>query len=146
MSSTHVREQFRTAAQAVLTPAGFEWVESINAAALAKALPHRWFTLEFFIADEARAALGVPSLMRESGTAAVQMFTEQNITDMPATQAADIVRDAFTNWADATGQLRVVDCAPAVDMDSGDFRGAFYGVFVSVRYLFDRFVNESPIS
>lgn len=146
MSHAHVREEFRTAAKAVLEPAGFEFVESINLAASAKALPGKWFTLEFIVGDESRASLGVPSLMREQGTAAVQIYSEQQITDLVATQAADSVRDAFTNWADASGQLRVIDCAPSVDIDSGDFRGAFYGVFVSVRYLFDRFVDVSPIT
>jgi hypothetical protein len=145
MSHTYVREQFRAASMEVLEPVGFAWVESINFAALSKELPPRWFTLEFMVADEFRAALGVPALMRETGSAAVQVFSEQQITDVAATQAADLVRDAFTNWKDGTGQLRVMDCAPAVDVDSGDFRGAFYGVYISVRYQFDRLVDESPI-
>jgi hypothetical protein len=145
MSHTYVREQFRAASKIVLEPVGFAWVESINFAALSKDLPSKWFTLEFMIADEFRAALGVPALMRETGAAAVQVFSEQQTTDAQATQAADIVRNAFANWKDVTGQLRVVDCAPAVDIDSGDFRGAFYGVYISVRYQFDRFVDESPI-
>ena len=146
VSAHYVREQFRAASKTVLEAAGYEFVESINVASLAKSLPVKWYTLEFIVGDESRAALGVPSLMREQGTCAVQIFSEQHITDAAATQAADMVRDAFTNWADASGHLRVIDCAPAVDIDSGDFRGAFYGVFVSVRYLFDRLVNQSPIT
>jgi hypothetical protein len=146
MSHAHVREEFRTAARALLEPAGFVFFESINFATQSKSLPPHWFTLEFIVGDEGRAALGVPSLMREQGTVAVQIYSEQQVTDAATTQAADMVRDAFTNWADATGQLRVIDCAPAVDIDGGDFRGAFYGVFVSVRYLFDRLVNQSPIT
>jgi hypothetical protein len=145
MSHSTVRAEFRTAARAVLEPLGFDFVESINFAALAKALPHRWFTLEFIVGDDARASLGVPTLMREQGSVAIQIFSEQQTTDAAATQAADAVRDAFTNWADASGQLRVLDCAPPIEMDSGDFRGAFFGVLVSVRYQFDRLVNESPI-
>jgi hypothetical protein len=146
MSHSYVRAQFRAAAQQVLGPLGFEWVESINLASPAKDLPARWFTMEFIVGDEARAALGVPSLMREQGNAAIQIFSEQQITDNTAMQAADVARDAFTNWADVTGQLRVTDCAPGIEMDSGDLRGAFFGVLVSIHYLFDRLVNESPIS
>jgi hypothetical protein len=145
MSHAYVRAQMRAVAQAVLVPVGFEWVESINFASLAKALPGKWFSMEFVVGDESRAALGVPTLMREQGTAVVQIFCEQQIGDAPVIAGSDILRDALTNWADATGQLRVVDCAPAIEMNSGDFRGAFFGVFVSVRYQFDRLVNESPI-
>lgn len=125
MSHHYVREQFRAAAQQVLVPLGFEWVESINLASPSKDLPPKWFTVEFVVGDESRAALGVPALMREQGNAALQIFTQQQITDDTAMQAADDVRDEFTNWADVTGQLRVVDCAPAVEMDGGDVRGAY---------------------
>lgn len=146
MSHAYVREQFRSATRAVLEPLGFAWFESINFASLAKSLPPNWFTMEFIVGDEARAALGVPTLMREQGTAAVQIFSKQQTTDALATSAVDAVRDALTNWADVTGQLRVLDCTPAMEMDSGDFRGAFYGLLVSVRYQFDRLVDESPIT
>lgn len=145
VSAAYVREQFRAAAAAVLVPLGFAWFESMNVAQRTQNLPARWFTLDFSAADESRAALGVPALMREQGSVVVQIFTEQQITDDSATAAADAVRDAFTNWADVTGQLRVMECLPAVDVDSGDLRGAFYSVFASVRYQFDRLVAGSSI-
>ena len=141
MTRAYVREQLRAQAITIMESLGFAWFESINQATQSKTLPAKWATMEFSISDDVRAALGKPTLMRENGTASVQIFTEQQTTDAVATQAADALRDAFTNWADTTGQLRINDCAPAVDLDSGDFRGAFYGVFVSVRYQYDRFVN-----
>lgn len=146
MSANYVREQFRAAAQAVLVPLGFAWFESVNLAQKSGDLPLKWFTLDFAVADESRASLGVPSLMREQGTAALQIFIEQQTTDNDATSAADMARDAFTNWADVTGNLRVLECMPPADMDGGDLRGAFYGVFVGVHYAFDRLVPESTIN
>jgi len=145
MSHAYVRAQFRAAAQLVLPPLGFAWFESLNLAHRTQDLPRRWYSMEFLAGDDGRAALGVPSLFRETGTCSVQIYTEQQITDEIATEGAEALRDAFANWHDVSGHLRVTECEPTTDVDGGDFRGSFYGIAVGLRYSFDRFVNHSPI-
>lgn len=144
MTHAAVRAEFRAAVQLVLVPLGFAWFESLNHAERTANLPKRWYTLEFLSGDDQRASLGVPTLMRETGSCVVQIYTEQQITDVAATSAADQVREVFTNWRTAFG-LRVLECSPPSDLDGGDFRGSFYGVGVDVRYQFDRFVGASPL-
>ena len=137
MSSAYVREQFRAKVATALPPP-WAYVESINWAVNAESLPLRWYTLDFPPADEQRVALGSPGLFRESGAPLVMIFTEQQLGDSIAADAAELVRDALVNWHDDTGQLRVLACAPPNDLDGGDFRGAWYGQSVDVRYQFDR--------
>lgn len=139
MSSPQVRSAFRERVQSLL--AGFTYVESINRAEPPKDLPAQWYTLDFIGAVDERIALGRPSLFRESGDAIVALFSAQQIGDGPVTDAAQTLRDLMANWRDDTGQLRVQDVGPPLDLDGGDFRGAWYAVTVDVRYTFDRFVS-----
>lgn len=138
MSSSYVREQFRARVATLLVPEGFAFVESINLAESTAELPEKWFTLDFLPADDQRISLGVPTLFRESGAVSVAIFIPQQGTDSEATAAADVVRSAFCNWTDATGNLRVQDAQPPQELDGGDFRGSFYGMLVDIRYTFDR--------
>ena len=138
MSSSYVRDEFRTKVSGLLTAQGFAFVETINLAEATADLPARWYTLDFLPADDARLSLGVPTLFRETGAVMIAIFSPQNETDNDAVTAADVVRSAMCNWVDATGNLRVQDAQPPQDLDGGDFRGSFYGVTVDVRYTFDR--------
>lgn len=140
MSSRAVREAFRTQVAALLQPA-FAYVESVNVATQSKALPARWYTLDFLAADDARMSLGRPTLFRESGSVVVMIFTEQQIGDAEGTTAADTVRAALCNWDALNGALRVLQCAPPSDMDGGDIRGAWYALSIDTRYQFDRLAD-----
>lgn len=137
MSSAYVRQEFR-AKLAALLPSPWEFIESINVVADRESLPARWYTLDFPPADEQRISLGTPGLYRETGAPLVFVFTEQALGDAIAAAAAELVRDALINWTDASGQLRVLACAPPSELDGGDFRGAWYGQTIDVRYQFDR--------
>ena len=145
MSSDYVRTMFREAVEDLLTSYAFTFIETINRARAASELPIRWYTLDFPAASSQRIGLGVPSLFRESGSAIVILFTEQQITDATVTAAAEVIREQLTNWRDASGQLRVLDAGPPSDLDGGDFRGAWYGVGVDLRYQFDHFVGASGV-
>ena len=137
MSAAYVRQEIR-AKVATALPAPWGFVESINLAANAETLPSRWYTLDFPPASDQRIALGSPGLFRESGGPVVFVFTEQQLGDAAAAEAAELVRGALVNWHDETGHLRVLACGPPTDLDGGDFRGAWYGQSVEVRYEFDR--------
>jgi hypothetical protein len=138
MSAANVRDAFRAALAPLLVPAGFAFIESINKAETTKSLPDKWFTLDFLATDDSRAALGVPTLFRESGRCTVLIFTPHNIFDTDAVAAAEIVRAAMCNWFDSTGQIRVLAAQPPTDLDGGDFRGSFYGITVDLTYQADR--------
>lgn len=137
MSSEAVRAAFRAKVATLLEPQ-FVWQESVNVARESKALPMRWYTLDFIIADMQRISLGRPSLMRESGSVRVMIYTEQQIGDVPATAAALTIFGALCNWE--SGHLRVLDAAPPNDMDGGDMRGAWFAQSVDTRYQFDSLV------
>jgi hypothetical protein len=138
MSGAYVREQIR-AQVATALPAPWMYVESINQAQDARTLPSQWYTLDFPPADDQRISLGVPALYRESGVPVVSIFTAQQLGDALAVNAAELVRQALLSWQhDATGHLRVLACGPPAELDGGDFRGAWYGQSVDVRYEFDR--------
>ena len=140
MSTLAVRDAFRAQLSTMLVPEGFEYIESINRAESTKTLPLKWYTLDFMASDDNRAALGVPTLFRESGRVVVVIMTPQQQLDSEALAAAEIVRNAMCNWFDATGQLRVQSAQPPIDLDGGDFRGAFYGITVDLLYQYDRIV------
>jgi len=140
MSSEAVRAAFRTRVATLLEPQ-FTWQESVNIASESKTLPMRWYTLDFIVADIQRIALGRPSLMRESGSVRVMIYTEQQIGDTPASAAAFTIFNALCNWSELGGHLRVMDAAPPNDMDGGDIRGAWYAQSVDTRYQYDSFVT-----
>ena len=144
MSSASVRELLRARIDGLLAPQSFIYVESINRATAASLLPPQWYTLDFAPAGDERMSLGVPTLFRESGTASVLLFTEQQKGDAPATSAAELLRNSMANFRerDAAGAFHVLDASPPNDLDGGDFRGAWYGMSVEIRYQFDRFVGE----
>jgi hypothetical protein len=138
MSAAYVREQFRTVLAGLL-PAPWAYVESINNAVDAETLPPQWFTVEFTPADDQRISLGEPGLYRETGAPLVLLFTEHQIGDAEALSGAELVRAGLVNFTDPTGHLRVLACGPPTELDGGDFRGAWYGQSVDVRYQYDRF-------
>jgi hypothetical protein len=141
MSAEAVREAFRQKIAGMLEPDGFTYFETINEATSSKELPPRWYTLDFIPADDSRISLGIPALFRESGTVLVAIFTAQQIEDTTAVAAAETVRTELANWqvTSALGQyLRVLEAGPPNDLDGGDFRGAWYGITVDLRYTFDR--------
>jgi len=137
MSSETVRAAFRSRIATLLEPQ-FAWQESVNVARESKTLPHRWYTMDFVVASIDRVALGRPSLMRESGSVRVMIYTEQQIGDAPATAAAFTIFNSLCNWA--AGHLRIMESAPPNDMDGGDIRGAWFAQSVDTRYQFDSFV------
>lgn len=139
MSAQVVREAFRQKIAGLLGGEGFDFFESINLAHSTKDLPPRWYTLDFVPSDDSRISLGVPALFRESGIVTVAVFSEQNIEDANAVAAAEVIRAQMCNWFDDSGQIRVLEAQPPVDLDGGDFRGAFYGITVDLRYQYDRF-------
>lgn len=141
MSAQAVREAFRAAVSPLLVPDGFEYIESVNRAEATKSLPLKWYTLDFLPSDDSRAALGVPSLFRESGRCVVVIMTPQDQLDSEALAAAEVVRAAMCNWFDESGQIRVQAAQPPNDLDGGDFRGAFYGITVDLLYTFDRLAS-----
>jgi hypothetical protein len=137
MSSEYVRAQFRTVLALALPPP-WEFIESINLADEREELPLQWFTVAFGLASEDAISLGTPSLWRETGSPLVVLFTEQQIGDATALAAAELLRAALLHFVDDTGQLRVLACSPPMELDGGDFRGAWYRQGVEVRYQFDR--------
>lgn len=139
MSAAHVREAFRAQLSGLLGPEGFAYVESVNQAEATRDLPPNWYTLDFFPGDDSRITLGLPALFRESGRITVLIFTPQQQLDTVAVSAAEVIRAAMANWFDPTGMLRVLAAQPPTDLDSGDFRGSFYGITVDLLYTFDRF-------
>jgi hypothetical protein len=139
MSAAIVREAFRQKIAGLLTAQGYEFFESVNLATSTKELPPRWYTLDFVPSDDARISLGQPALFRESGQVTVAVFSEQNVEDSNAVAAAEIIRSQMCNWFDPTGAIRVLEAQPPTDADGGDFRGAFYGINVDLRYQYDRF-------
>ena len=141
MSSASVRAAFRTQVAGLLSGSGFDFIESVNRAESVTELPQRWYTLDFAVAGDQRMSLGVPTLFREQGTVTVVIFTEQNIEDAAATNAAEVVRAALANWNALDGHLHVQQAAPPADLAGGDFRGSFYGVMVDIGYTFDRIVS-----
>jgi hypothetical protein len=139
MSASVVREAFRQKIAGLLGAEGFAFFESINLAHSTKELPPRWYTLDFVPSDDARVALGIPALFRESGIVTVAVFSEQQVEDTDAVAAAEIIRAQMCNWFDPSGYIRVLEAQPPSDLDGGDFRGAFYGITVDLRYQYDRF-------
>ena len=145
MSSAPVRSLMRARIDGLLAPLSFEFIESINRASSAAELPPQWYTLDFLAAGDERIALGIPSLMRESGVASVLLFSPQQQGDASVIDAAQLLRNAMGNYrqSDAAGAyFRILDAAPPNDLDGGDFRGAWYAVSVDLRYQFDRLVGE----
>jgi hypothetical protein len=137
MSTEYVRAQFR-AVLANALPLPWVFVESINTAYGEAELPVQWVTLDFPPVDEQRISLGSPGLFRESGAPQLLIFTAQQLGDGLAVQAAEQLRTVFLNWKhDASGHLRVLSCSPPQDLDGGDFRGAWFGESVDIRYEFD---------
>lgn len=139
MSAAAVRQAFRAQVSTLLGVDGFAYVESVNQAEATKDLPLKWFTLDFLPGDDTRISLGIPALFRESGRVVVLIFTPQQQLDTDGVDAAEVVRAAMANWFDATGMIRVQAAGPPTDLDSGDFRGSFYGITVDLLYQFDRF-------
>lgn len=140
MSGAFVREQLRTRV-AALAPPGFVYVESVNLATPSKVLPPLHYSLDFPPATDERIALGMPGLYRESGTPSVQFFVAPQTGDVDACTAAESVRAGLIDWADATGQLRVLSVGPPNDIDGGDFRAGFYAMGIDVQYTYDHLEN-----
>jgi len=69
----------------------------------------------------------------------VAIYTPHQTEDTAGVDAAEKVRAAMCHWHDATGMLHVQSAQPPMDIDSGDFRGAFYGIAVDLVYQFNRF-------
>jgi hypothetical protein len=139
MSAAAVREAFRDKIAGLLASEGYAFFESVNLASSTKDLPSRWYTLDFVPSDDARMSLGSPALFRESGLVTVAVYSEHNVEDADAVAAAEIIRAQMCNWFDASGHIRVTEAQPPADLDGGDFRGAFYGITVDLRYNYDRF-------
>ena len=139
MSAAVVREAFRAKINGLLAGEGYEFFESVNLAHSTKDLPPRWYTLDFVPSDDTRLSLGTPALFRENGLVTVAVFSQQNVEDSDAVAAAEIVRAQMCNWFDDSGHIRVTEAQPPTDLDGGDFRGAFYGITVDLRYNYDRF-------
>ena len=139
MSAALVREAFRAQVDGLLAGEGYAFFESINKATATKDLPSRWYTLDFIPSDDTRISLGQPALFRETGLVTVAVFSEHNVEDADAVAAAEVVRAQMCNWFDTSGHIRVTEAQPPTDLDGGDFRGAFYGITVDLRYQFDRF-------
>jgi hypothetical protein len=137
MSSEYVREQFRTLLAGALPPP-WQWLDSINRAEAREDLPPQWFSVQFNTAQDDPISLGRPALWRETGAPLVVLFTEQQIGDAIALEAAELLRAAVLHFVDVTGHMRILACSPPVEIDGGDFRGAWYRQGVEVRYQFDR--------
>jgi hypothetical protein len=139
VSAQAVRTAFRAKVAGLLAPDGFAYFESVNRAESTQHLPPNWYTLEFPPASDTPISLGRPTRFRESGQCRVAIYTPHQTEDTAGVDAAEKVRAEMSAWFDPTGMLHVLSAQPPMDIDSGDFRGSFYGIAVDLVYQFDRF-------
>jgi len=137
MSSLYVRQAFY-AALPILLPS-FVYVPTLNDQVKQQLLPDGlWYTIDFDAFEEMRVSLGMPGCFRERGVVNVTLAAPANTDDLPLAQFAQSVHDAFLDWFDPTGMLRVYQVDPPIEVDGGDLHGAWWLMEVPLSYVWQR--------
>lgn len=133
MSSAFVRKAIYAALPAELP--GMSFVPTLNVWCHQENLPaDGWYSVDFAAVEDVRTSLGTPGCFRERGAAVLTLAAPAMAGDLALAEQADAVWWAFQDWYDPTGQLRVAQVAPPIEVDAGDLRGAWWLMEVPLEY------------
>lgn len=138
MSSAFVRRAIYTALPTVLP--GFEFVPTLNVETHPELLPQpQWYTVDFEPLEEIRPSLG-QSCFQENGVVIVTLAQMANDAegDLNLADMAETVRGAFLDWVDPSGELRINQIDPPIEVDGGDLHGAWWLMEVPMTYAYHR--------
>ena len=137
MSTAFVRRTIYDALPVVL--AGFTYVPTLNVETHPENLPAgRWYTVDFSSLEDRRVSLGSPGCFREEGLVTLTLAQPANAGDLELADMAEAVRTAFLDWFDPSGQLRIFQVDPPIEVDGGDLHGAWWLMEVPMSYEFHR--------
>lgn len=130
MSSYQVREKVRAELQTLGAIATFK--ETINSKPIIGAADP-WMTAGFYVDYITQECVG-GNTKAEHGTIDVDLFTTPGKTDQIAIQAADALIAHFEAWR--SGSLEIESATGPQEFNTGDSEGLFYGVTVSLEYIY----------
>jgi hypothetical protein len=139
MSSLFVRQTFY-AALPILLPT-LTYYPTLNVPQVDEpdeGAPDRWYTIDFEALDESRVSIGMPGCFVERGVVVVTLAERAGFGDLDLAEMAQTVHDAFLDWHDPTGHLRVVQVDPPIEVDGGDLHGAWWLMEVPMGYEWHR--------
>lgn len=136
MSSAPVRRAIE-AALPVLLPS-LTYVPTLNVPIDQSALPSHWFTIDYQAFESVRISIGLPGCFKERGIILATLAAPPDDTDLPLADMAEQFRDAFLDWFDPSGFVRVYQVNPPLEVDAGDLRGSYWLMEVALDYEFYR--------
>lgn len=137
MSSAAVRRAIYDALPVLLPD--YVFVPTLNVPVDKAALPEgNWYTVDFQSFDAPRVSLGRPGCFEERGMVLVTLAAPPDQGDLSLADMAEALRNAFIDWFDATGAVRVYQVNPPIEVDAGDLRGAWWLMEVPLDYTFHR--------